>query len=390
MIKTIVRNDETIIKKKSVLTTKVFRRIEEIPAEDWNRVFADPLRGYSYYKTLDESNLEQFSLYYLMVYDQENPVGAAPCFVMSYSIDTTIQGPLKVISGAVKKFFPRIFSLKALMCGSPTSPGHIGILGDRARVLEAIHQCMERMAKKEKAMILAFKEFTSAYDELFAGFQSEGFCKFEGMPNTVKDIHFKDFDEYLMSLSYKTRYDLKRKFKKVDGRVKIELEVANCLGDSLEDAYGLYQQMVETHQVSFEIMPKEFFVKISQNMPGEAKYFMWRIDGKLVAFAFGLVSDGYFLDYCLGLDYSAAYQYHLYFLRFRDMMSWCIQNGIKTYEMGCTNYDPKKRLDFQFVPLNIFVKFRNKTINRFLPKVCDWIKPERFDPVLLEMKRDEK
>lgn len=374
----------------SVLTTRVFRKITDIPFDDWNSVFQDRLTGYHLFKTLDESCLEQFSLYYAMVYDRGQPVGAASCFLMEYSLDTTIQGPLKIILMAIKKIFPRIFSLKALMCGSPAAVGHIGTAGESDRVVRAIVQSMERIAERERAAILTFKEFPSACDPMLACLQTEGFCRFESFPNTVKDLHFKNFDEYLMSLSYKTRYDLKRKFKKVDGQIKIEMEVVNDLGDSLDAAYGLYRQVLAAHDISFEILPKEFFVKLSENMPDKVRYFLWRIDGKLVTFVCCLVADGYFLDYCLGLDYAAAHEYHLYFVRFRDMMNWCIQNGIKTYEMGCTNYDPKKRLDFEFVQLNVYVKFRNKAINSHLSKFCDWLKPERFDPILKEMKSRAK
>ncbi len=371
--------------KPQGLRTAVFRKIEEIPLDDWNQVYPDVLEGYPFFKTLDESNLKQFQFYYILVYEGDIPVGAASCFLMDYSLDTTIQGPLKIVSSFVKKLFPRIFSLKALMCGSPAGPGNIGILGESDRVVKTIYRRMEQIAENEKVAILTFKEFSPAFADALSCLEREGFCRFQSMPNTKKTIHFKDFEEYLMTLSYKTRYDLKRKFKKLDGKANIQWSVTGSLGDSLDEAYGLYLQMVEKHQVGFEVMPKEFFVKISQNMPDEVKFFLWRMEGKLVAFAFCLVRNDYFLDYYIGLDYSVAYDHHLYFLRFRDMMRWCIGNGIKTYEMGCTNYDPKKRLDFQFIPLNVYVKFRNQYINRHLSKFCDWLKPERFDPVLREM-----
>ena len=41
-------------------------------------------------------------------------------------------------------------------------------------------------------------------------------------------------------------------------------------------------------------------------------------------------------------------------------------------------------------PLNVYVKFRNKIINRHLPKLCDWLKPERFDPILRKMRVSAK
>lgn len=72
---------------------------------------------------------------------------------------------------------------------------------------------------------------------------------------------------------------------------------------------------------------------------------LWRKDGRLVAFVFGLLSGEFLSAYYLGLDYAVAYDYHLYFIRFRDVMKWCIANGIKRWDVGVTGYEPKKRTE---------------------------------------------
>jgi len=141
--------------------------------------------------------------------------------------------------------------------------------------------------------------------------------------------------------------------------------------------------------MQFEILPKRFFDAISDNMPAEAKYFLWRVNGKLVAFALCLISGGHFVDYYLGFDYSVAHEYHLYFIRFRDLMNWCIQNGMKTYEMGPTGYEPKRRLGFGFVPLYAYAKHRKKWIRPFFNLLCCVMKPENYDPIFKQMERKE-
>ena len=371
-------------------TTKIFRKIEEIPSNDWNQIYPRVLEGYQFFKSLDESAMGQFSFYYLLVYEGSALVGAATCFLMNYSLDTTLQGPLKNLATTVKKIFPGIFNLKALMCGQPIGQGRMGVaVGYEQAVVKAVYNCIQQIAQSQKVAILVFKEFGASYSAALACLEKEGFYKFESMPNTEKEIHFSSFDEYLMTLSYKTRYDLKRKFKKVDGQVKIDLEITHDLGDALGEAHGLYMQMVSRHEVGLEVMPEKFFECIAKNMPDQTLFFLWRMEERLVAFAFCLVSGGHFLDYYLGLDYSTAYQYHLYFVRFRDMLKWCIEHKIKTYEMGSTNYDPKKRLGFRFIPLYIYAKFRNRQLNPFLKIFCEFIKPERHDPVLRDMKKKE-
>ena len=122
-------------------------------------------------------------------------------------------------------------------------------------------------------------------------------------------------------------------------------------------------------------------------MPDETKFFLWRMDGKLVAFALCLVSGDYFIDYYLGFDYSVAYQYHLYHVRFRDLMKWCIENKIKKYDMGYTAYEPKRRLGFNLVPLTVYAKHRNKLFNPFLKILGYLLQPANFEPVFKELRK---
>ena len=315
-------------------------------------------------------------------------MGATSCFFMNYPLDTTVQGALKNISFAIKKVFPNAFNLKALICGLPMGRGRIGILGDPDRIIKAIAERMERLAEEEGIQIIAFKDFGSEQTQALDQLQEEGFSKFESLPTTEMDLCFKTFDEYLKTLSGATRYDLKRKFKKVDGRIKIDFEISSELNGELDAAYDLYLQTEAKGDNQFEKIPKRFFEKVSEHMPGQTKYFLWHINHKLVAFNYCLVSQDYLLDGYLGLDYSVAYDYGLYFIKFRDMMNWCLKNNIKKYEMGVSNYDPKKRLGFDFIPLYIYAKCRNKWINLFFKKFGTYLEPANFDPILKELKKN--
>jgi predicted N-acyltransferase len=359
------------------------RTIDRISADDWNEVFPDILESYDFFRTLDGSNLEQFSFYYIMVYERAVPVGATVCFLMDYSLDTSISGPLRRLSNAVKRLMPNIFSLKALICGMPLGQGRIGASIHTDQVLRTILRRMEQIAKKQKAPIIAFKDFDRSYTSLLDPLQKEGFAKFDSLPTTELNVWFKDFEEYLMTLSGANRYDLRRKFKKVDGHVKIDLEIADSLEDgALRDVYKLYLDIVAKHEMGFELLPMGFFKDISGNMPGRTKFFLWRMEGKLVAFLLCLVSEGVLIDYYVGLDYSVAHKYHLYFIKFRDVLNWCIKNGIKKYEMGITGYEPKRRLGFDFVPLYIYAKLRNRVLRPAFNLICQFLKFENFDPSL--------
>lgn len=373
--------------KKSGLRTKVVRRIDKIPSADWEKVYPDVLESYNFFHTLDESNLDQFAMHYIIIYDRKTPVAATTFFLLDYSLDTSINGPLRRITNSIKKRLPNIFSIKAIVCGMPIGEGRIGSVGQKDAVMDAILRKLEHMAKKNKAAVIAFKDFSRPYTGLLDPLKKMGFARFDSLPTTKLDVKFKNFEEYLKTLSAANRYDLRRKFKKVDGQVKINLEIADRLDEAvLKDVYKLYLDIVEKHDMGFELLPISFFSNISKNMPGSAKYFLWRIDGKLAAFLLCLVSKDMLIDYYVGLDYSIAHKYHLYFLKFRDVLNWCIENNVGRYEMGITGYEPKRRLGFEFVPLYIYAKLQNRAMRPIFNFICQFLKFEHFDPSLQKAK----
>jgi predicted N-acyltransferase len=139
--------------------------------------------------------------------------------------------------------------------------------------------------------------------------------------------------------------------------------------------------------MGFEIMPIDFFKNVAKNMPNNVRFFLWKADKKIVAFLFALISEDSILDYYIGLDYSVAHEYSLYFIKFRDTIKWCIDNKIKKYEMGTTGYEPKKRLGFDFIPVYLYAKLRNRVFRPVFKILCRFLQFENFDPILKEMKK---
>lgn len=369
----------------SGITTKIVRRIEQIPLDDWDSVFPKALENYYFFKTLDESSFPQFSFFYIMVYDSGRPIGATSCFLMDFPVDTAASGIAKKITDFIRRFTGNLLNPKILMCGLPMGQGRIGLDGQPEKVVQAVYGAMEELADKEKAQIVAFKDFNSDYRPVLDGLLDKSFIRMGSLPSTDMKVSFSSFEDYLKSLSGISRSGLRRKFKEIDGKVKFDLEVKNRLSDEeLEQVYGLFLQTREKQELKFEDLPKSFFKNISNNMPDETKFFLWRMDRKLVSFAFCLAKEGYFIDYYLGFDYSLSYKYHIYFQRFRDLLQWCIDNKMKTYEMGQTGYEPKRRLGLKFSPLYIYAKHRNRLINPFFKVFCRLLQPSNFHEVVKE------
>ncbi|MFH1199413.1 MAG: GNAT family N-acetyltransferase [Candidatus Omnitrophota bacterium] len=374
------------MKADSAFKIKISKKIEELPAGDWNKIFPPALENYFFFKTLDESGLKQFSFFYILIYENNAPVAATSCFTMNFPFDVTVSGWLK----KVLRPFKKILSPRVLMCGLPMGQGRIGIKGDQEAIMDVICDSLETIARNERASVIIFKDFNSSYNNTLMPLSRKGFFKIESLPSTEMDVNFGSFEGFLKSLDSVSRSDLRRNFRKVDAKARLDLEITNVLSDEvLDQAYALYLQVLNNHEVSLEELTRDFFKNISKNMPGEARFFLWRLNGRLVAFAFCLVSGDYFIDYYLGFDYSVSREYYLYFTRFRDLMNWCIGQGIKKYEMGPTGYEAKKKLGFSFIRLYFYIKHRNPVMNFIFKALGPVLSPKNFEPIFKKLKNTE-
>lgn len=371
-----------------MLTTKITTSIAAIPKQDWESIFPPSAESYHFFKTLEETLQDQFKSHYIVIYQDSQAVCVAPCFIMDYPLDTTLEGPLKKLLCWFQDRIGKNFSFRVLICGCQAAEGKIGVPKPfRADIAQALLNEMETLACGKKISLLAFKDFPVEYDSFFAFLRPRGLHKVQSYPTVELDISFHSFEEYASSLSKSTRKDLKRKFKYLEDLPPITLDVTDRLGEYLEEAYQLYLNTLQKSEVEFERLTKDFLKRISENLPGQTKFFLWRCNGRLIAFDLCLLSGNMLIDEYIGLDYTLAYQYHLYYVTFRDILNWCIANRIRKYKSGALNYDPKKRLDFRFITENIYVKHRNPIMNFFFGLVCLLLKPENFDPILKDLKR---
>lgn len=374
------------------LKTNVYRSISEVSVSEWRKVYPEAIEDYAFFKAMEESALAQFSFSYCSVYDRGELVGVAPFFLMDFHIDMAIRGHLQRVSRAIKKVFPRALNVKTLFCGLPMGQGRIGLKGDTQKALGGVCACMEDIAKREKAAVIVFKDFSGSYAGVLQPLLKQGFLRVQSLPSTVMNITFDSFDGYLATLSSSSREGFRRKFKKMaKDNPPISMEVVSGLDEeTARQVHTLYLQTARQADVQFEVLPQDFFKNISRNMPEEVRFFLWRTeDRRLIAFAFCLVRGDYFVDYYLGFDYKVAHKYNLYLVRFRDLLNWCVSHKIKTYEMGQSSYEIKRRLGFKFMPLFIYAKPCSKLIVPFFKFHNKFMMFERFDPVFKEMLDDD-
>jgi len=134
--------------------------------------------------------------------------------------------------------------------------------------------------------------------------------------------------------------------------------------------------------MKFERLTKQYLSALGQRMPDRVRFFIWRQDGKAIAFSVALVHDGIIYDDYLGLDYAVALDLHLYFSTFRDILGWALAQGLKRYRSSPLNYQPKLHLGCSLFPLDLYVRHTNPFLNKIFRPILKLLEPTRHDPTL--------
>jgi predicted N-acyltransferase len=163
--------------------------------------------------------------------------------------------------------------------------------------------------------------------------------------------------------------------KKAQSSGLIEVKITTDIKNIIEDIYRLYLNTYNASSVKFEKLTKEFFLNITSYMPSQAKFFLYYLDGKLAAFNLCFVYKDALIDKFIGFDYEMAYKYNLYFFSWCYNIKWCIENCVRYYQVGQTDYYPKLKLGGRIVPLYAYVKHNNPIQNLILKLLAKILRP---------------
>ena len=352
--------------------------------EEWKKAFAGKCKDHRFYEIVEQTLGPKFEHSYLLLEDRSGKVRAIqPLFFVQQNLVEGIPA-LRDAMDAVRRHFPRFLTMRVLMVGNAAGEGHLGACApeDEDWVAEALDATLKTYAQQSKASLVVFKDFPAKYRHALRNFSAHGYTRIPSMPMTELALRYTDFDHYVSTLGASTRKDLRRKFRKTATMAPISLEVVTDLTPYVDEVYPLYLQVYERSPLKFERLTKEYLCNLGQRMPERARFFIWRQNGKAIAFSVALVHDGTIHDDYLGLDYSVALDLHLYFYTLRDIISWSLAQGLKRYRSSPLNYRPKLHLGCDLFPLDLYVLHTAALLNPLFRQVVKFLEPTRHDPVL--------
>jgi predicted N-acyltransferase len=371
---------------------KVCDSVNSISRLDWDRVFRDVPEGYAFYKTLEESGLEEFSFFYALLYKNGRLSLIAPIFTADFNLDIAVEGWLKAAIALIRKVYPRFLIIKTLFCGSPF--GESGVIGldldkeDEPDALGTLIAGLKGFAKSKKARLTIFKDFPQEQAERLRILTGKGFFRLNSFPSAVNELNFHSFEDYLQSLGASSRKSLRRKIRSAYSQAKIEVRLMGEADSAMEDVYRLYLDTHHQGGTKFERLTKEFFISASRNMQPNIKIFLYYVNGRLGAFNLCFLYNDLFIDKFIGFDYDISSRHHLYFVSWCHNIEWCINNGVRFYKTGQTDYCAKLRLGSRLLPLYVYLRHDNRLVNIILKLLSLILKPDNFDTDLRDTRND--
>ena len=367
---------------------RLVNEARHIPAELWEKSFAHLCLDHRYYPLLEETLPQNFTYRYLLIEDAGGrPRSVQPIFVVHQDLVAGLPPAVRRCVDFVRGLFPRLLKLNTLMIGCSAGEGELGAVSemDRRWIAEALHEALPNVAAKLCTDIIVLKDFPSRHRSALSIFTANGYQRVASLPAVHLPLDFADFEDYMTTrLSKKTRKNLRQKFRRSED-AGLEMEVVSDIGEiagGLDQIYPLYEAVHGRSRFQFEKLTVSYFREIGKRMADRSRFFLWRKDGKIVAFSLCFIHDGEIYDCCMGLDYSVALDLHLYFVTWRDVVSWAIRNGVTRYYSGPLNYEPKYHFRCELSPLDLYVAHTNKWINPFFRRLLAYLEPVRHQPIV--------
>lgn len=372
-------------RRRSDGSLRVVSRAELARCRRWSSAFAGHRKHHGYYELVEDTIRQGFDYRYFVIADGAGEVSAVqPFFLLDQDLLAGVGPGVAAAAKLARRLWPRFLKVRTLMVGCAAGEGHLD--GDEsAHAVNAARLAagIVAQARRLRARLIVLKEFPAQYREPLECFRRIGFTRVPSMPMTRLDIDYANFDDYMKrALNSATRRKLRRKFRIAAQSSPIESSILDDIAPVIDAVYPLYLQVYERSKLRFEKLTKEFFCGLARMGPERVRFFVWRQEGRIIAFSFCMLEGEDFYPEYVGFDYSVALQLHLYHYIVRDMIAWAIAHGYKWLRSSPLNYDPKLHLRHRLDPTDLYVRHTSPLANVVLRRVLPLIEPTRYDRTL--------
>jgi hypothetical protein len=365
---------------------EVASRAQAKECERWVHTLDSEAKDRRYYELVEDTIHEEFDYRYFIIRDKTGEICAIqPFFILDLDLLIGIKPQFGWLTDFIRRLWPGFMVARTLMVGCAAGEGHLDGKDAPAQRSSAclLASALVHEARNLKTKLVVLKEFPAKYRRILECFVENDFARIPSMPNVMLNIDYPSFEEYMKrALSGGARRKLRLKLRAAEQAAPIEMSVVDDITPMIDDVYPLYLQVYHRSTLHFEKLTKDYFCGLGTRLGDKNRFFIWRQNGKILAFGCCLLQGDTIHAEYLGLDYTVALDLHMYHYTFRDLISWGIAGGYKWFHSGALNYDPKFHLRYRLDPIDLYVRHTSTICNSILRRILPWIEPTRHDKTL--------
>jgi len=369
---------------------RLYESIREVPLEDWDLlrrhrpdVFMDP----RFVAAVERSMSDAARFWCLLVHDAARRPVASACLSL-FQLDLALLGQptLRRIADWARRVFPGFLKLPVLFCGLPVSAGqsHLCLApqSDWRQSLATIDEALCRLARRHRAVLVVFKEFSEEDRDPLDHLLSLGYVRGESLPMNHFAPQVGSFEEFCASLRSHYRYKIRRsrrKFEQAGYRVE-HWSARDALDHYSDEVHELYRSVVDRAEVKLEYLPRAFFEELARQFPDEIRFTAVRKEGRIVGFAWGLSASMRHQNLFIGLDYRLNAEADLYFNLMAEDLACAIGEGARDVQVGQTADVFKSRMACYPRPRYVYVRGTGAIVGWLVRGAAGWCFPPPAPP----------
>jgi predicted N-acyltransferase len=280
------RKDGSIVLKKEV---KVFRSVVEIGRDSIDAISDDFFFTYGWFRTLETQQSFYVSPIYIAVYDEGKLAALAPCFV-------DLQDHFFIDGPRIMPFMKKLLSLghrvglcqdHVMLCYSPFCLRSKVLLRkspEEEFLLSLLSNKVDEICRKQRFLFSSFL-FVSEFDGLLMeNLRNLGYLSSPGTTTLYLDVKWPSFEDYLKSLKYNTRKNIRREIRKcAENEVTIEKRELKDLSAKLSEL--LANHILKYAKNAKNIFDPVFFSKLDEYARDKIKVFIAKKNNEVVGFS---------------------------------------------------------------------------------------------------------
>jgi predicted N-acyltransferase len=349
------------------LSVQIFNSVAQVGQSAWDELGQRRAFGSYQWYQFGEAVLDDCVPVYISVSENGRPVGRATFWVVRHEPLPDMKSLLwRVVQPGVKAF---LRARPLLICRSPLSNTSGLILPEtpgRETVLAEIIQAARRAAERYRCSFVVFDQLGQAdYED--TSWTSDALKMVFPDPGSIMEMKWQTFDDYLNSLTPKTRKNYRRYARYAEGKNLIIRALTRPDEAQLRAAKQLFLNV----ERRFDQPPSLWFDKVFRFFPMVGGVLLTaEMDGHMVGCELILKDGDEQFVPAVGLDYSAQ---NIYFLLGYADIRLTIEQGLRRLHWGMGTFDVKRRMGFEQEYNNYSIYFGMGLLGRVVGRLATFL-----------------